>query len=255
MRNMTGGLMLACLGLVASPGIAADAAGGDDGAESETGAGESLPAVGGTLGAGALITSGNTESEAFNADVSAEIAYAVWRHKARFSGYRASEEGDATAERYSGSVQSDYRFSERSYLFAHAGYESDKFGAFDRKASISAGLGHRFLDADGMTLDLEGGLGRRSSEPDGTNDREQEAIARFHGEFVWAFAETSRFSQELELESGDSNTASRSVSAIRSRLVGDLSWRLSHTLTHNSDVPAGTDKTDTFTALALEYAF
>lgn len=230
----------------------------DDGAVSDT-AGEpddaTLPEVSGTLGAGVLSASGNTESQSVNIDAAAEIAYEIWRHKARFSGYQASEDGEDTAERFKGSVQSDYRFTERSYLFANASYESDKFGAFDRQASVSGGLGRRVLETESLELDLEAGLGYRESEPDGGNEREGESIGRLNGELAWQFAETGEFTQTLEVVSGSSNTSTESVSAVRSRLVADLSWRLSHTIIHNSDVPAGTEKTDTFTAIAIEYAF
>lgn len=222
---------------------------------SEDGGDESSADWSGTLAAGALFASGNTESESVNLDAAAELVHAAWRHSLRVTGHEASEEGESTAERYKAAVQSDYRFSERSYLFARGAYETDRFGAFDRRASVTTGLGRRFVETEDVTLDLEGGVGRRVSEPDGTNDRDGEAIARASGKLEWAFAETSRFTQELEIESGSSNTASESISSIRSRLIGDLSWRLSHTVVHNSDVPAGTEKTDTFTAIAVEYAF
>ncbi|MDZ7829324.1 MAG: DUF481 domain-containing protein [Halofilum sp. (in: g-proteobacteria)] len=233
----------------AAEGDAAGAA--DSGAPVES----ELPEVSGTLGVGALSASGNTESRSVNVDVAAQVAYEVWRHKLQVSGYQASEDGTDTAERFKGSVQSDYRFSERSYLFANGSYESDKFGAFDRQASVSAGLGRRVLETPSLSLDLEAGAGHRVSEPDGTNDRDGEGIARLNGELAWDFSESGRFTQELEVISGSSNTATESISAVRSKLTGDLSWRLSHTIVHNSDVPSGTEKTDTFTALAVEYAF
>lgn len=240
--------ILLCACLLTRPVLAAE----EEPAASQA---EPLPVVSGTVAAGALSSSGNTESRSVNVDAAVEVAYEIWRHKGRISGYQASEEGEDTAERYKGSLQSDYRFSERNYLFGNAGYETDKFGAFDRQASVSAGLGRRFVDSGSVTLDLEGGLGRRVSEPDGTNDREREGIARFNGELNWNFSEHGRFTQSLEVVSGSSNTATESVSSVRSRLVADLSWRLSHTVAHNSDVPAGTENTDTFTSVSLEYAF
>lgn len=226
-----------------------------DAAEAGAPAEPELPEVSGTLGVGALSASGNTESQSVNVDAAAQFAYEVWRHKVQVNGYQASEDGTDTAERFKGSAQSDYRFSERSYLFANGSYENDKFGAFDRQASISAGLGRRVVETQSLSLDLEAGAGHRVSEPDGTNDREGEGIARLNGELAWTFSETGEFTQELEVISGSSNTATESISAVRSRLTGDISWRLSHTIVHNSDVPSGTEKTDTFTALAVEYAF
>ena len=226
----------------------------EPGATAATGDGE-LPEISGTLGAGALVASGNTESQSANIDLDATVAYEIWRHRVKLTGYQASEDGVDTAERYTASVQSNYQITARSYLFVNASHLSDRFGAFDRRTSLTGGYGRRMLETAAQTLDLEAGAGRRVSEPDGTNDRNYENIVRLFGEFAWSFAESSSFTQSLEVQAGDDNTESESITAVRSRLVQDLSLRLSHTVTHNSDVPAGTDKTDTFTAIAVEYAF
>jgi putative salt-induced outer membrane protein len=45
------------------------------------------------------------------------------------------------------------------------------------------------------------------------------------------------------------------VSAIKTGLIGALALVASYTVKNNSDVPPGSEKTDTFTALSLEYAF
>lgn len=227
----------------------------DEAAEAPAPAGPGLPEISGTLGAGAVAASGNTDSRSVNVDLAASFAWAIWRHKLELSGYQASEDGEDTAERYDAAVQSDYRFGERDYLFARAAHQSDRFGAFDRQTSLTAGYGRRVLDTGAQSLDLEAGGGRRVSEPDGTNDRNYENVVRLNGEYAWAFAANSGFTQRLELEAGEDNTQTESVSAVRSRLVADLALRISHTVTHNSDVPAGTEKTDTFTAIAVEYAF
>lgn len=250
MRRMA---LAALAALAIGPALDAEAAehDGEDGAEGMI----ELPDISGGAGAGLLVASGNTESQSANVDVNATFAWEIWRHKLKLSGYQASEDGEDTAERYTGSVQSDYRFSERGYLFVNGNYSSDRFGAFDRRASLTAGLGRRMLEREAMTLDLEAGLGRRISEPDGTNDREREDIVRLNGDYDWKFAATSRFTQSLQVQAGDDSTETESVSSIRSRLAADLSWRLSHTIVHNSEVPAGTDSTDTFTAVSIEYAF
>jgi len=170
-------------------------------------------------------------------------------------GYQASEDGEDSAERYSGRVQSDYRLTDRSYLFVTGRYERDRFGAFDRRASLATGVGRRFIETEDIELDLEAGVGRRVSEPDGTNERNYDTIGVLRGDFDWRLSQVSEFSQELEVESGESNTTTRSVSAIRSRFAGNLSWVLSYTIEHNSDVPADTEKTDRYTAVSLQYGF
>ena len=50
-------------------------------------------------------------------------------------------------------------------------------------------------------------------------------------------------------------TYSESVTALSAKLFGDLALVASYTIKNNSDVPPLTEKTDTYTALALEYIF
>jgi putative salt-induced outer membrane protein len=228
-------------------------AGGDGEAAAESAS--EYPAISGNFSLGAIATSGNTESESANAELEAALEYAVWRHRVRASGYRASEEGETTAERYAAGVQSDYKFSARSYLFASARYERDEFGAFERRASVAAGVGRRFLDTERWLLELEAGAGRRVQEPAGSDTRERETIGRFRGGLRWSFAEGAALRQDVQVESGDSNTYTESVTALSSKLAGAWSLRVAYTVQHNSDVPAGTENTDTITSVSLEYGF
>ena len=56
-------------------------------------------------------------------------------------------------------------------------------------------------------------------------------------------------------EVGSDNTFTESVSRVTAQLLGNLALVASYTIKHNSDVPVGTEKKDTYTALSLEYAF
>lgn len=247
LRVFCGALVLC---LLAAPVLAAE-----DSAGNETPEEPEYPEVSGNVTLGLFDSSGNTESESVKLDIETEVDYDRWRHTVAANGYQASEDGTESAERYSGRLQSDYRISDRSYLFVAGRYERDRFGAFDRRASLAAGLGRRFIETEEIELDLEAGAGRRVSEPDGTNDRNYDTIGVLRGDFDWRLSDVSEFSQELEVESGESNTSTRSVSAIRSKFAGNLSWVFSYTIEHNSDVPADTEKTDRYTAVSLQYGF
>jgi len=242
------GTLLLCL--LAAPALAQDDAAGDEAQEPPA-----YPELSGNVTLGLFSASGNTESESAKLDIETEVDYELWRHTLAINGYQASEDGEESAERYNSRLQSDYRISERSYLFVAGRYERDRFGAFDRRASLSLGIGRRFIETEDVELDLEIGAGRRVAEPDGTNEREYDTIGVLRGDFDWQLSDVSEFSQKLEVESGERNTSTRSVSAIRSKFAGNLSWVLSWTIEHNSDVPADTENTDRFTAVSLQYGF
>ena len=73
--------------------------------------------------------------------------------------------------------------------------------------------------------------------------------------YQWLFSETAEFRQDLTAEAGAENTYFESVSALTATLAGDLALVASYTVKHNTDVPPLTEKSDTYTALSLEYAF
>ncbi len=226
-----------------------------DGVDAELVEEGGYPEVSGNIGFGFTASSGNTESAATRLRASTKVEYVRWRHRFDVSGFRTEEGGDTTADKRSGSAQSDLKISERSYLFANVNGERDRFGAFERRYSASLGVGRRFIDTATMDLDLEVGGGRRYERAQGADETESEAIARFHGVYDWQFADNSSFLQDVEVEAGSDNTYTESETAIRSRLTQSISWTLSYVVQHNSTVPEGREKTDSFTSITLDYGF
>jgi putative salt-induced outer membrane protein len=103
-------------------------------------------------------------------------------------------------------------------------------------------------------LNVEVGAGARQA--DLTDDTaEEDMIWRGGLNYQWKFSETAQFSQDITVESGADNTYAESVSAIKTSLIGALALVASYTIKNNSVVPVGSEKTDTFAAVSLEYAF
>ena len=80
-------------------------------------------------------------------------------------------------------------------------------------------------------------------------------IYRLGGNYLWNISEPSKFTQTLSIESGSSNTYTEAVSALKANIIDTLALVLSFTVKNNSDVLPGIDKTDTATAISLEYTF
>ena len=74
-------------------------------------------------------------------------------------------------------------------------------------------------------------------------------------DYAWQISETSAFQQTLAVESGNENTYTESVTSLSASLVGNLALVASYTIKNNSEVPVGTEETDKFTAISLEYTF
>jgi len=203
---------------------------------------------------GYLATSGNTENSTLNTGVEVGYTTGKWQHLANASAISASENDANTAEAYELGWKSEWNLTDTDFLFGRLEWRKDVFGAFDTQFSQTLGYGRRLIKTDKHLLNAEVGVGARQSESQ-TGITENETIFRGGAYYKWLFSETAEFRQDLTAESGSENTYIESVSAVSAELVGNLALVASYTVKHNTDVPALTDKTDTYTALSLEYAF
>lgn len=203
---------------------------------------------------GYLATSGNTESASLNSQF--EIAYTQgkWTHILDATAIKSEENDQSTAEAYKLGWKSEYNFSEFDYLFGRAIWRKDLFSGYDQQFSQTVGYGRRLIETEKHHLSAEIGAGaRQSTLRDGS--KENDTILRGGALYRWDMTETSQFTQELTVESGSTNTYLESITALRTRLLESLALVASYTVKNNSDVPVGIEKTDTYTALSIEYAF
>ncbi|MGI9262762.1 MAG: DUF481 domain-containing protein [Woeseiaceae bacterium] len=166
----------------------------------------------------------------------------------------AEDTSVSTAESYQLGWRSAYNFTPNDFVFGTVDWRKDRFAGVTEQVSAAINYGRRVIDTPNHVLALGIGAGYRDSDrADGTSS--DEAIGRGSLAYDWAWSETSSFDQDLIIETGSSNTYIESVSAVRARIIGDFNLVLSYTIKQNSDVPPGIDKTDTQTAISIEYAF
>lgn len=208
----------------------------------------------GKVGVGYLATSGNSDNTSLNAVFSLSRNLDSWHHHFGAQAIGNVSNSVTTAERYQASFKSKYDFTEHDYLFGLVSWEKDRFSGYEQQLSETIGYGRRILNSETQILNLEIGLGAKQSDlSDGSS--ESGMIGRAGLDYLWKFSESAEFSQLLAVESGSGNTYIESVSAVTARLLQSLALSFSYTVKNNSDVPIGRDKTDTFTAINLEYGF
>lgn len=203
---------------------------------------------------GYLATSGNTENSTLNTGLELGYSTTNWAHLAKAFAITASENNVTTAETYELGWKSERKVTEQDFLFGRLQWHKDSFGAYARQFSQSVGYGRRLIDSDEHKLNAELGVGARQSELQ-TGAKESETIFRGGAYYKWLFSETAEFRQGFTVEAGDKNTYFEAQTALSAKLLGDLALVASYTIKHNTDVPPLTEKTDTYTALSLEYAF
>lgn len=199
-------------------------------------------------------TSGNTDSESLNAGLSIKWQPSLWSHEFDFSVINAEANGAKSADATFADYVARRDFGQKSYLFAAAHWESDEFSAYDNQMSETVGYGRHVVATERHALDVEIGAGARQAELR-SGLEEDESIARGALKYAWQISDTAEFGQSLTIESGSSNTRTESLTELRADVFGNVALVLSYRLRNNSDVPAGADKTDSWTAISLEYGF
>jgi putative salt-induced outer membrane protein len=209
---------------------------------------------------GYLATSGNTDNS--NLNTAFEISYTAgqWVHFLDAAAIYADEDSDTTAEAYAVGWKSERKLSDANFLFGRLDWRKDRFSGYEEQFSQTVGYGRRLIDNERHSLNGEIGVGARQSElvdPLGLGNGETESETILTGGlyYKWALSETAEFTKDFLAESGSENTYFESNTALSAKLVGNLALVVSYTIKNNSDVPPGTEKTDTFTALSLEYSF
>ena len=208
----------------------------------------------GTAALGILATSGNSDTTNANLALGVNYDRERWHHEAQFAAAGADTDGVSTAERYKAGYKARWDITERDFLFGLVDWEKDKFSGYDQQISEAFGYGRRVINNEKHVLNVEIGAGLKQSDlRDGTS--EDGAILHLGSDFAWTISPTATFNQNLVIEKDSENTFIESVSALKANLIQQIALVFSYTVKNNSDVPAGSDKTDTFTAISLEYGF
>jgi putative salt-induced outer membrane protein len=229
----------------------------------------------GIVALGYLASSGNTDTTAFN--FNGEVNYDVnkWHNNLLGRAILKTDNNRSTAEAYKAAYKLKYDLSDRNYLFGLLDYNNDRFSSYDQQVFEIVGAGRRFIVTEKHQLNGELGIGASQSDfrdceaedvlagaciigppqtpPYGTS--ENEVTYRVSGDYTWQISENASFVQKLSVNIGSNNTYTESLTELRAGIVGDIGLVLSYTIKNNSDVAPGTDKTDTYTAISLEYAF
>lgn len=208
----------------------------------------------GSLSLGYISTTGNTETTSYNTRFDVGWAQDQWEHRFSGVGNGADESETTTAESYRLGWRSDYNITERDFLFGTIDWRKDRFAGVVEQLAYAMNYGRTVIDRPDHILALGIGAGYRDSDrADGTSSAT--AIGRGTLAYDWIWSETSSFDQDLIIESGSDNTYIESISAIRAQLIGDFALVLSYTIRYNTDVPVGTLKRDTQSAVSVEFAF
>jgi putative salt-induced outer membrane protein len=214
--------------------------------------------------AGLVIASGNTETETANVKLALAHERDKWKNQVGLAGLYASDVEGTTAQRWEAFGQSDYNFSPKTFWFGAARYEDDRFSGFEYQATISTGLGRKFVDTDRTKFVGTAGVGykvfetRDAFDPDTgvlleEGARGEDVVFRGTLDFEHKLTETTSLLDKFIVEAGADNTFYQNDLSVQVTVTKVLALAVGYSVRHNTDPPIGFEKTDTLTTVNLVY--
>ncbi|MCK0098461.1 DUF481 domain-containing protein [Qipengyuania sp. S6317L1] len=202
---------------------------------------------------GAFMSSGNADNTGVTASLGLTKEGINWRHKLRGRADYQRTEGVTTREQFLAAYEVNYKISDRLFAYALGQYERDRFQGFGARYSASGGLGYDVL-TQGPTLSVKAGPAWRRTELIGGGSTSNLA-GLAAADFDWALSDTITFTQDANalIQSGSSTYVSDT--GLQASISDALSVRLSYTVEHDTDPPAGAVKTDTLSRITVIYGF
>jgi putative salt-induced outer membrane protein len=217
---------------------------------------------------GLVLARGNTESKTFTAKADATKEVELWKHTAGFSTLYSSAVDDETGEdektgdRYELHGQSDYKFSERSYVFGSVRYEEDRFSPYSYQGIVAAGYGYRFINTEETKLATEIGVGyRRTEDRDPPAETNGDMVARGRLAYEQQLTASTKVYDTFLVEAGDDNTFLQNELGVQVKMTDALALSVAYVVRHNTYVATATPPdrqrkhTDELFTVSLAFAF
>ncbi|MEM7780955.1 MAG: DUF481 domain-containing protein [Pseudomonadota bacterium] len=203
---------------------------------------------------GAFNSTGNSSNTGVTGSLSLTREGINWRHKLRGRADFQRSNGVTTREQFLAAYEPNIDITDDLFLFALAQYERDRFQGFSARYSASGGLGWQVIENDSITLSAQAGPAYRRTEfTDGSSESSLSGLAI--ADFDWQISNSISFTQDLSafLESGSSTIISDT--GLQAGIANNISVRLSYSIEHDTDPPAGAVKTDTLSRFTIIYDF
>ena len=217
---------------------------------------------------GGFRSTGNTKSLGLSGGVKLVKDAVKWRLNFQARADYERNGGNTTRDQLSATIEPNYKFDKRLYAYGLGQFERDRFQGFSARYTISGGLGYELVKTDDVRLAVKAGPAFRITNFTGGGSKS--SLAALAGlDFDWKISDSLKFSQDAGgtyasdaqgfssavVVIDSDNTSLTATSALDAKLIGALSARLSYTIEHETNPPAGRIKTDTLSRATLVYDF
>ncbi|MFO1469277.1 MAG: DUF481 domain-containing protein [Steroidobacteraceae bacterium] len=216
--------------------------------------------------AGVLISRGNTDSTSANAKLAIAREEGVWKNSFALAFLYGKTASFTTAQHVEAKWETDRKISDRMFWFGALRGEQDKFSGFAYQATLSTGIGYKFIDTDATKLAGTFGVGYRRLRPELLTkdaaghviareklDSEGDAVATAGLDFSHALTANTKVLNKFAVETGSKNTLVANDLALQVSMSDALALSVGYGIRYNTDPPAGAKKSDQLTTLNLVY--
>jgi putative salt-induced outer membrane protein len=207
--------------------------------------------------AGIAIASGNSDTKTGNAKIQIGKKVDAWDHTAGVAGNYVSDSAGTTARRFEVFGQSRFQFSPRVFWYGGGRYENDRFSGFTYQATVSTGVGRKFIDTDATTFSGQVGVGYKFYETrsallsPGTSDSSAALVGGL--DYSNKLTDTTTVFDKFSFEVASGNSFLQNEIGVAVKMSDRMALALAYAVRHNTDPPAGFKKTDTLTTVNLVY--
>lgn len=215
---------------------------------------------------GLLLSRGNADSTAANAKLDIAEEQNGWKNSLFLAGLYSRNASFATAQRLEGRYELDDKISDRLYAFGALRGERDLYSGFDYQATVSAGLGYKFIDSAATKLAGTLGVGYRRLRPEQLiKDPSGAVVQRIKGDatggavataglnFEHQATKTTKLSDKLLVEAGSSNTSVANDFGVQVSMTDRLALSFGYGVRYNTDPAPGTKRLDQLTTVNIVY--
>jgi putative salt-induced outer membrane protein len=198
---------------------------------------------------------GNTDTSAITGQSTLKyVTRSPWLYDGKMQFVARQQDEIATEERYEARATANYYWSPDDYVYGRLDWRKDNFGGVREEWVPSAGFGRVLLRTERHDLRGELGAGYRFAElVDGT--REEGPAASGGIRYQWQVSATAEVYQNALVQWSVDNTYLESETGLRTRIIRNVSAKISYMVKRNTVVPEGRANSDYFTTIGLEYAF
>jgi putative salt-induced outer membrane protein len=215
---------------------------------------------------GLLLSRGNSESTSANAKLDIAEEQGAWKNSLLLAGLYSRGASFETGQRLEARYELDHKISDRLYGYGALRGERDLFSGFAYQASLTGGLGYKFIDSETTKLAGTLGLGYRRLQPEQLIKAPSgEVIGRIKGEasgdavatagvnFEHKVTKTTKLLDKLLIEAGSHNTSVSNDFGVQVSMSERLALAFGYGVRYNTDPAPGTKRLDQLTTVNIVY--